>query len=386
MDSYQSTAPIRILILAGYSQSLINFRGSLIKTLCESGLDVHTAAPGLLDDSETETRKELEDWGVITHDIKMQRTGANPVGDFGTLFSLYHLCRKVKADILLSYTIKPVIYGALTAWLAGVPRRYALITGLGYAFGRNSNDKYTLVQRIGQRLYGLAMRRSTHVFFQNPDDQLLFKELGLLPSSIPSTLVNGSGIDTAHFYQSAVPDSSTSFLLTARLMEEKGVRFYAEAAQRLKVQYPRSTFYLVGNLDSNPGSIKQAELDEWICSGAVQYLGRLSDVRPAIINCHVFVLPTYYREGVPRTILEALSMGRPVITTDTPGCRETVVEGQNGFLIPIKSVDELVGAMARFIENPELASQMGKRSRQIAEEKYDVHKVNIVMLDVMGIR
>lgn len=142
---------------------------------------------------------------------------------------------------------------------------------------------------------------------------------------------------------------------------------------------------MVGWIDDNPDAIKQTELDAWVAEGVVEYLGRLNDVRPAIADCSVYVLPSY-REGTPRTVLEAMAMGRAIITTDAPGCRETVVNGDNGFLVPVKAVDELVAAMLRFVEQPLLAAQMGIRSRQIAEEKYDVHQVNAVMLKEMGIQ
>jgi glycosyltransferase involved in cell wall biosynthesis len=362
---------------------LINFRGPFIKALCDAGLEVHAIAPGLNDDQETQS--QLQAWGVITHDVSMQRTGTNPLRDLSTLHSLYRLFREIKPDAVLGYTIKPVIYGTLAAWLARVPRRYVLITGLGYAFSDQAQGKRAIVLSVVRRLYRMAIRRAHHVMFQNPDDQALFRSLGILPSHLPSTVVNGSGVDVKHFEQAPLPDAPISFLLTARLIADKGVRLYAEAAKKIKSKHPDAKFFLVGDLDDNPESIKREELDAWIESGDIEYLGRLSDVRPALANAHVFVLPTYYREGVPRTILEAMAMGRPIITTDAPGCRETVVEGENGFLVPIKSVDALSEAMQRFVDQPDLVAKMGQRSWAIAEEKYDVHKVNAVMLEAMGI-
>jgi len=165
----------------------------------------------------------------------------------------------------------------------------------------------------------------------------------------------------------------------------KGVRLYAEAARRVRQRHPTASFALVGWIDDNPDAIKQEELDAWVAEGTIDYLGRLADVRPSIEGCAVYVLPSYYREGTPRTVLEAMAMGRPIITTDAPGCRETVIDGDNGFLVPVKSVDALEQAMLKFIEAPELVERMGQRARQIAEEKYDVHKVNAVMLREMGI-
>ena len=175
------------------------------------------------------------------------------------------------------------------------------------------------------------------------------------------------------------------FLLIARLLGDKGIREYVQAAKLVKQQYPEAQFDLVGGLDTNPTSISQAELDQWIAAGTINFLGRLSDVRPAIAECSVYVLPSY-REGTPRTVLEAMAMGRAVITTDAPGCRETVLDGDNGFLVPVKDTDALAQAMLRFIEQPELIAQMGQRSRSIAEEKYDgLHHRKIGLGDLLGV-
>jgi glycosyltransferase involved in cell wall biosynthesis len=290
--------------------------------------------------------------------------------------------RRIRPSHVLGYTIKPVLYGSLAAWLAGVPRRSALITGLGYAFQGQANERGGL-RVLVQWLYGLALRRTHKVFFQNPDDQTLFRSLGLLLPGTPSCVVNGSGVDVEAFAVAPVP-AAPHFLLIARLLGDKGVREYAQAAQRTRALYPQVRFSLVGWLDENPDAIAQTELSAWVQAGTMNFLGRLSDVRPAIESCSVYVLPSY-REGTPRTVLEAMAMGRAVITTDAPGCRETVVDGDNGFLVPVQSVDALAEAMARFITDPTLVARMGQRGRQLAEEKYDVHKVNAVMLQEMGL-
>lgn len=372
----------RVAIVAGYASSLINFRGPLVKALCDAGLEVHAIAPGLNDDKETQA--QLEAWGAITHDVPMQRTGTNPLRDLKALRQLYSLFREIQPDVVLGYTIKPVIYGTLAAWLAKVPRRFTLITGLGYAFTGEARGKRGLIQRMVRGLYRQVLKRADLVFFQNPDDEALFRKLGLLRQEAPTQVVNGSGIDTALFTQAPLPKGTPSFLLIARLLGDKGIREYVAAAAQVRAHYREAVFRLVGFIDENPDSITQTELDGWIADGHIEYLGALDDVRPAIAECSVYVLPSY-REGTPRTVLEAMAMGRPIITTDAPGCRETVVEGDNGYLVPVKAVDELVDAMTRFIDQPELVASMGQRSRAIAEEKYDVHKVNAVMLEVMGI-
>lgn len=372
----------KFLIVAGYSASLANFRGHLIKSLCDKGVEVHAAAPMLTADLDTVS--VLQAWGVKVHDIPFQRAGLNPLSDAFSMFCLYRLLRDVKPESFFGYTAKPVIYGLLAAWLVHVPNRFALITGLGYAFTGSLGVKRRLVQKILRALYRVSLRRAKTVFFQNPDDQILFRELSLLSPESFSVVVNGSGVDTSYFGDSEAPSGAPSFLLIARLLGDKGVREYVAAASQVRKVYPDVTFRLVGGLDENPDSITSAELDRWTRSGDVEYIGHLADVRPAIATSAVYVLPSY-REGAPRTVLEAMAMGRPIITTDAPGCRETVIDGVNGYLVPVKSASALRRAMEAFINDPASVARMGKQSRRIAEEKYDVRKVNKVMLREMGI-
>jgi len=370
------------LIVAGTSESLINFRGCLIERLIIIGFKVHVATPDLY--KEPSIREQLIQKGVIVHNIPLRRTGMNPFYDAITVLRIYLLICRLKPSYVLSYTIKPVIYGQLAARLAGVPNRFALITGLGYAFQGENEGHRSRLQSLVKRLYAFALRSAHKVFFQNPDDEALFRSLGILTKKVPSVVVNGSGVHVQRFSVAPLP-ASPHFLLIARLLGDKGLREYVEAARTVRKKCPQACFSLVGWIDENPDAIAQHELDGWVAEGVVDYLGRLSDVRPAIENCSVYVLPSY-REGTPRTVLEAMAMGRAIITTDAPGCRETVVEGVNGYLVPVRSVGALAEAMMRFIEQPDLAKIMGARSRQIAEEKYDVHKVNEVMLREMGIK
>ena len=371
---------MKFLLVAGLADSLIIFRGSLISALQSRGLQVHVAAPDLSVFSLV--RLKLEAAGVVVHEVTMCRTGTNPLADLLTLWRLWRLMRFVRPDYVLGYTIKPVIYGSIAAWLACIPQRFALITGLGYAFqGEGQRDR---LQALVQRLYKFALVRTQTVFFQNPDDETLFRQRALVKRKTRSCVVNGSGVDIAAFNSMPLPPGPPCFLLIARLLGDKGVREYAQAARRIRTIYPQVRCLLVGWIDTNPNSIAHDELEAWIADGTLDFLGHLDDVRPAISLSSVYVLPSY-REGTPRTVLEAMAMGRAVITTDAPGCRETVVHGDNGFLVPVKSVDALEQAMLKFVENNNLTVRMGKRSRQIAEAKYDVHKVNAVMLKEMGI-
>lgn len=372
---------MKFLLVASFASSLIGFRKPLIIALLERGLEVHVAAPELLDNQVVMT--ELTRLGVIPHGISMQRTGINPVADTKALISLYSLMREIKPDYMMGYTIKPVIYGTLAAWLARVPKRFALITGLGFAFTGEDDNKRKRIRAVAQGLYRSALRHCQVVFFQNHDDEALFRQLKIVAPKTRTCVVSGSGVDVEEF--DVVPFDTQKplrFLLIARLLGDKGVREYNQAAEQVKKLHPEVQFDLVGGLDANPTSITQAELDEWIEADTVNFLGRLNDVRPAIQASSVYVLPSY-REGTPRTVLEAMAMGRAIITTDAPGCRETVVDGDNGFLVPVKDVDALTQAMLRFIEQPVLIAQMGQRARIIAEEKYDVHKVNAHMISEM---
>jgi len=371
---------MKFLLIAGFAESILAFRGPLIRALTENGCSVHVAAPGLTPDSEV--YQALRKMGVTGHHIGLRRSGVNPVEDMGTLLELRRLMKSLKPDVALGYTVKPVIYGAFAARLAGVPRFYALITGLGHAF---MNEKAGgLLRRLVQRLYAAALKNAKTVFFQNPDDEALFRSISILCRNTPSQIVNGSGVDILSYAETGFPPGPPCFLLIARLLGEKGVREYAAAARRVRASHPHVRCRLVGWIDENPSAISQQELDGWIQEGSIEYLGRLEDVRPAIAQSSVYVLPSY-REGTPRTVLEAMAMGRPVITTDAPGCRETVRHGVNGYLVPVGAVDELAEAMLQFVNDPQLVQSMGRASRRLVQEKYDVDKVNEVMLRSMGI-
>ena len=369
------------LLIANSPPLLINFRLDLIKALQSTEHQVHVACPGMVKGSPE--RELLQKIGVQVHGIPMSRAGLNPLTDLKTCWALWRVMRRVKPTRVLSYTIKPVIWGSLAAFLARVPLRYALISGLGYAFVESGSvsKKRALVKHIAKTLYRLALNRCQGVFFQNPDDEALFRELGILNRGTLSVVVKGSGVNLAYFQPVPLPQQP-SFLLIARLLIDKGVSEYAQVAKRLKAQHPDARFMLVGYLDDNPESITQAELNAWVEGGYIDYLGKLSDVRPALAQASVFVLPSY-REGTPRSVLEALAMGRAVITTDAPGCRETVIEGKNGFLVPPKSVEALEQAMKTLITKPERVEQMGQVSLQRARDEFDVHKVNAIMLKTM---
>lgn len=367
-----------ILIIAGLGSSLVRFRGDLINTWLNAGYEVVAAAP------EEEAREMVENLGVKYITIPLGRTGMNPVQDLKLLMALKRLLGKEKPDYLFLYTIKPVIYGSLAAYFSKNCRTFSMITGLGYAFA-NTNGGGGFLKRLVSYLYRLALNRNEKVFFQNPDDQQFFLEQGLVDER-KAVRVNGSGVNLEYFKTEPLPEGPQTFLLIARLIWEKGISEYIEAARLIKDKYAEARFMLVGwEFEDNPMSVGQKYLKQWQEEGLVEIHGETDDVRPFLKQCTVYVLPSYYREGTPRTVLEAMATGRAIITTDAPGCRETVIEGVNGFLVPVKDSRALAEAMEKFIVKPELAGNMGRASRKLAEEKYDVHKVNAEINRAMGV-
>jgi glycosyltransferase involved in cell wall biosynthesis len=370
---------MKIVVVAGVARSLTNFRGPLLKSIVDMGHEVVACAP----DRPEDVIGGLAELGVAYQQVPIQRTGVNPLYDMGTVMSLRRLFLQLEPDYALFYTIKPVIYGSFAARMARVPHVFSMITGLGYAFSEGSL-KQRLLGSVVQTLYRHALKGNTAVFFQNPDDRQLFLETQLLRDPGKPVLINGSGVDLAHYRKVPQVTDQIVFLLIARLLRDKGIYEYVEAARIVTRKHPDVVFRLVGPFDSNPSAIGRSMVEEWQREGVIEYLGETRDVRPYIAESSVYVLPSY-REGTPRTVLEAMAMGRPIVTTDAPGCRETVVDGANGYLVPVKNVNRLAEAMERFIENPELIPAMGEESWRIAVEKYDVHKVNAVILQTMGL-
>lgn len=369
----------KILVLASDVNSIICFRYHLIKEFVENGFEAIVCAPK--DENEQKVINRLQQIGVNFIPLSLKRTSLNFLHDAIVFWKLCKIIYSIKPDIMFAYTIKPVIYGSLVARIFKIPAIYSMVTGLGYVF-INGGFKIKILKFFVTKLYRLSLQFNTKVFFQNPDDLQLFVGNKIICKQ-KVVLINGSGVDVGHFYMSPLPNRIT-FLFIGRLIKDKGISEYFAAAKKIKTTYPEIRFTLIGYRDKNPTSLKPNELNNILSHGAVNYLGRLDDVRSALAEASVFVLPSY-REGTPKSVLEAMSMGRPIITTDAPGCRETVVDGLNGFLVPIKNVEKLVEAMEKFILHPELMSKMGRESRYIAEDKYDVRKVNKAILKAMNI-
>lgn len=322
--------------------------------------------------------------GATPVDYRLSRTGLNPLTDIKALVSLYSELRAIRPNAVLAFGIKPAIYGPVAARLSGIPARFALITGLGYAF-TDSGQKGLKRQLIGSAariLYKIGLQSADRVFMQNPDDADDFVCLGIVPRNKVLT-VNGTGVELDTWPAMPPVMESITFLLAARMLRDKGIFEFVEAARKVRSRRPDARFVLVGDVDKNPESIGKAQLDAWVQSGIVEWPGHV-DMRLWLTQTSVFVLPSY-REGVPRSTQEAMAMARPVITTDAPGCRETVVDGVNGFLVPVRDAEALAAAMLKFIDQPESIALMGAESRKLAEQRFDTHKINAVLIEAMGL-
>lgn len=367
-----------VALFGSFAPSLLNFRGPLIEAMVGRGHRVFALAP----DIDAETAQELRRLGSTPVSVPLQRTGLNPIANRTSGRALRTQLRLIKPDVVIAYTIKPIVLGATAARAVKVPKFVAMITGMGYPFLGGLHPKRVAIRLVAMAMYRRALGLADFAIFQNEDDRRDFRRLRLLPARVPSGIVNGSGVDLRVFRAQPLPDA-VAFLMIARFLRDKGIREFAEAAASLKREHPEVRIMLAGWRDDSPDSISEEELGAMIESG-IEHLGRLDDVQPALANCSVYVLPSY-REGTPRSVLEAMAAGRAIITTDAPGCRETVVDGRNGFLVPTHDASALYAAMRRFVEDPDLAISMGAASRQLVEAKYDVHDVNEAVLAYAGL-
>lgn len=366
-----------VLLNGSYAPSLILFRGPLIQAMIARGHSVHCTAP----DVSPEIAATLTGWGAQVHEVPLSRRGLGLGGQLGYLAALRRVMRAVKPDLVIGYTIKPNVFGSLAARSLGI-RSASMVTGLGFAFSGTGTFVQRQAMRLSRLLYRAATGANARVIFQNNDDLADMVAAGCLADPGKARLVNGSGVDLAHYAPAPLPGEPV-FLMIARLLVAKGAREYAAAAIRLKQSRPDWRFLLVGFLDEGPDGITADELAGWQGAG-IEFLGELTDVRPAIRQASVYVLPSY-REGTPRSVLEAMAMGRPVVTTDAPGCRETVVDGESGLLVPVRDVDALATAMEQLGGNAALRTRMAAAALARAREKYAVEKVNAALMAHLGL-
>lgn len=390
---------MHIVVIAGHAPSLVNFRGPLLAALTQRGHRITALAPPE-PGGGAGTEAALRALGVPLLRYPLDRGGMNPLRDLQTLKALREKFLALKPDLALPYTIKPVIYGSLAARWAKVPRVASLITGLGYGFGGLGDGlcdgpgegllapPQTISRRclteLVTRLYGKALEQNRAVIFQNTDDRDLFLRLNILSPGQRVAVVGGSGVDLAHFspappVAAAQAQGAPVFTCVARLLWAKGVGVFVEACRMLKRNHPQVVCRLIGPADNVPDAVDPDMLRRWREDRVVELLDPVDDIRPVLAATSVFVLPSY-REGTPRSSLEAMAMARPVVTTDVPGCRQTVEDGVTGFLVPPFEPGALMRAMERYVLDPALIAQQGAAARRLAEERFDVRRVTADML------
>ena len=366
----------KIMVISPKNKTVFNFRGDLIKEFIKHGYEVAVTGPNrdFIDD--------IKNLGVSFIEIPFVKDNIGIKGDIEYCKQLESVIAAEKPDKIFSYTIKPVIYGSIAATKAGVKEIYPMITGLGRIYGTD-NIKSKLLRIVTGILYKSAFRGCKKVIFQNWDDMELFVKKKYLPRE-KCEKVDGSGVNLDRFSFSELPKEKI-FLMISRIIKEKGVFEFCEAAKQVKEKYPNTRFIILGGYDSSMGAIRPEELMRYTKTGIVEIPGEVKDVSPILKSAYVFVLPTYYREGIPRTILEAMASGKPIITTDWVGTREAVEDGINGFLVPIRNSSVLAEKIIYMIEHENKAKNMAKNSRLICENKFDVNIINEKMLKIMGI-
>lgn len=351
---------MKVAIMINTSWNIFNFRKGLVQTLLDRGDEVVAIAP------QDDYSGKLVELGCSYRPLEMNASGMNPLNDFGLMMAMRRILKDEQPDVLLTYTIKPNIYGSLASHGLHIPC-ICNVSGLGTVFLWKGT-----VKKLAVKLYKYAFKKNSWVFFQNDEDRSDFIDLIPIPLS-KTSLLPGSGINTTHFQPvKAEPNEQPVFTMIGRLIVEKGVYDYIEAIRLVRKKKPQTKFRLIGEFDaSHARSIKKEELDSWIGDGLIEYVPHLTDVRDAIATSDVIVLPSY-REGTPRTLLEAGAMAKPMIATDVPGCRHVVMDGDNGFLCKVKSPNDLAAKMLLFLAlSDEEREQMAITSRKRIIEKFD---------------
>lgn len=366
---------MKVLVFAGFTKSLLHFRKELLSGMVRAGHTVTAIGP------EAGYEEQLKELGIAFRQVSFNRLGCNPVKDVWLLLRLIRIFLEEKPDLYFGYTIKPVVYGTIAGFLTGVRKKFVMVTGLGSLFikGKRQNKSILAVVKL---LYRIGFCCSTRVIFQNPDDLKEMLDLGMLKSK-KCLLVNGSGVNLEDYTPSPLPQENI-FLFIGSIMGDKGIREYMEAASIARTTNSSIQCWIVGPMDQRISGLTENELNHYVSRGCVAYFGPAEDVRPYLDGCRFFVLPSY-REGTPRAVLEAMAKGRPVITTDAPGCRETVKDGVNGFLVPVRDSKALAEKMLWLVGHPDEAEKMASESLRIVREKYDVNKVNKYLLRKMGL-
>lgn len=350
-----------IAITANTSWYLYNFRKNTISSMIDSGYDVIAIAP------QDEYSQKLVKLGCRFINIDIDKGGTNPINDLKTLFSFYSIFKKEKPEVVLNFTPKNNIYSTICASLFKISV-INNIAGLGILFINESTSS-----KIARTLYKYSQKKASKIFFQNEDDRALFLKNNLAPIHLTDRLP-GSGVDLTRFSpQLSTDDGKVVFLLVARMLFDKGIGYYVDAARVMKAKYGEKVeFRLLGFLDvDNPSAVSKIQMNEWVEEGIINYLGTSDSVELEIAKVDCMVLPSYYREGVPKSLLEAGAMAKPIITTDNVGCRETVKDGVNGFLCDVRSTESLLTCLEKIVEmSHDKRLDMGRKSRLKIENEF----------------
>ena len=376
---------MQIVLIGTVASSFYGFRADLIRAMREKQYTVYAFTSEY---TELDLKK-IESLGAIPITYELNRGGLNPLSDIVATYKLSKKIREIKPDLVFSYFSKPVIFGTIAAKLAKVPKIVGMLEGLGYTFTQQPEGlgkKTELIKKVQVLLYKFALPQLDKLIFLNPDDPKdLIDKYAIKVRKVE--VLGGIGLNLKEYPYQPINNiqQPINFLFIGRLLKEKGIHDFLNAAKIVKEKYPETQFTVLGAIDPhNLGALTQSELDELISSNIIDYPGHVDNVKDWIANCHVFVLPSY-REGVPRSTQEAMAIGRAVISTDVPGCRETVEHGVNGFLVAKWNPEALAEKMIYFIEHPEQIEKMGYESYKIAQDKFDAEKVNQRLLNILGL-
>lgn len=377
---------MKVIMVGTVASSFYGFRADLICTLLKKGHQVYA----FTSEYTAEDLIKIEKLGATPITYTLNRGGLNPLADIVATYRLSKKIKEINPDLVFSYFSKPVIFGTLAAKLAKVPCVVGMLEGLGYTFTEQPeglSKKTQLIKKIQVFLYKIALPQLDQLIFLNPDDPKdLLEKYAIHVKNVE--VLGGIGLNLQNYPYQPLSNIHLplKFLFIGRLLKEKGIHEFVQAAKLVKKIYPDTEFTVLGAIDHhNLGALQQTELDTLISSKIINYPGHVSNIKDWIADSHVFVLPSYYREGVPRSTQEAMAVGRAIITTDVPGCRETVVDGINGFLVPKWNPEALAEKMIYLIENPEQTQVMGAESYNIAVKKFDAEKVNQRLVNMLGL-
>jgi glycosyltransferase involved in cell wall biosynthesis len=379
LDGALDVGSRKAMLIGGCAKAMLRFRAALIRELSRQGQEVVAVAP----QTDAETEHALRAQGLTRFiAAPLDRAGMNPMHDLVALWSLHRAIARERPDTVLTYNIKPMVYGTLAAWLAGTKRRIAMVEGLGYAYTPGRELKRRVARALSNVLYRIPCTLAHGLVVLNEDDRAFFADRFLRANTDRIHLLPGIGVDLDEYRREPLPEGPLTFVLIGRLLRDKGVIDFVNAARQVKVSDPTIRFVLVGGTDDNPASVARREVDAWVAEGLVTYAGEVSDVRPWLRQSHVFVLPSY-REGFPRTIMEAMAMGRPCLTTDVPGCRGAVVHGQTGLIVQPANSGQLAAAMLWLAENRAALTTMASNADAYAYLNFDAKTAAVWLAQLM---